>query len=191
MVNKKLILIFGFIFLFFISIILIFPSIKFTLYKILPVNIRWKISYALTDKFLIGMIYFVENDNSLLLVKQSYQNKWGLPGGWLNQNESFTGCVQRELFEELGAKVSNIRIVEIHKVPNAQVIDIAIKCTINNNDISINDNEISKFCFFKKDSLPNDIIHTHKPYIERHLFSNKNGITTDKMKKRIVKNHNQ
>ncbi|MGD9201612.1 MAG: NUDIX domain-containing protein [Chitinispirillia bacterium] len=181
MKNRKLILTFGFIILLFISIIIVVPSIKYTIYKILPVNIRWKISYALTDKFLIGMIYFVENDNSLLLVKQTYQNKWGLPGGWLNKNESFAECAQRELFEELGAKVSNIRIIEIHKVPKAQVIDIVIKCTINNSDIGINDNEISRFSFFKKDSLPNGIIHTHKPYIERYLFSNKNGIKTDKM----------
>lgn len=149
---------------------LLFPELKYWVYKGLPPDIRWDISYALTDKFVIGMVYFVEYDGKILLVRHSYQDKWGLPGGWLNKGESFAQSARRELREELGIDLDNVELLEVQKVPNSQIIDIAIRGTMRSGEIGIRDSEISEFRFFPKDALPADILYTHKPYIERHLI---------------------
>ena len=150
---------------------IIFPELKYRVYKGLPPDIRWDISYALTDKFVIGMVYFVEYEGKILLVRHSYQDKWGLPGGWLNKSESFAQSARRELREELGIDIDNIELLEVQKVPNSQIIDIAIRGTMRSGEIGIRDSEISEFRFFHKDALPADILYTHKPYIERHLIT--------------------
>lgn len=41
----------------------------------------------------------------ILLVRQSYRNGWGLPGGLLKRNEVPADAARREFFEELGAEV--------------------------------------------------------------------------------------
>lgn len=149
--------------------VLVFPSFKYWLYKVLPPEIRWDISYALTDKFVIGVICFVEHDGRLLLLQNSYQDKWALPGGWLNKGETFEQAARRELREELGADMVDIRVLEINKVPGAQIIDVALSGKLKNSSFSGSDLEVSDYGFFDRDSLPGNILYTHKPYIERYL----------------------
>lgn len=153
--------------------ILIFPGFKYWLYKVLPPDIRWDISYALTDKFVIGVICFVEHDGRLLLVQNSYQDKWALPGGWLNKGESFEQAARRELREELGIEMVDIRVLEINKVPGAQIIDVALSGKPKSAHTAATDLEISDYRFFDKDALPENILYTHRPYIEKYLLGNR------------------
>ena len=145
------------------------PDVKYKIYKALPPNLRWEISYALSDKFLIGLIYFVEKDDQILLVKHSYQDKWGLPGGWLNKRETLQQSAARELKEELGTGLSDFEILTIRKVPNAQIIDVAVRGRVSGEAIKTTDAEIESFRFFPRDALPEDIIRTHKPFVKEYL----------------------
>ncbi|WP_346839734.1 NUDIX domain-containing protein [Microbulbifer sp. SAOS-129_SWC] len=152
-----------------------FPGLKYSLYRVLPPKVRWDISYAVSDKFLVGMVYFVERGDQLLLVKHSYQDKWGLPGGWLDKNETFEQSVRRELREELGVGLTNIEMLEVHKIPSSQIIDIAVRGQLQGDKLKIGDGEIAEFRFFDKDALPApaDILYPHRPYIERYLAGEK------------------
>jgi ADP-ribose pyrophosphatase YjhB (NUDIX family) len=60
----------------------------YKIYKLLPVRVRWWISYLLAAKFLVGFVAIIISDNKLLLVKQSYQYHFGLPGGFLKTAEN-------------------------------------------------------------------------------------------------------
>ena len=150
-------------------LLLVVPDVKYKIYKALPPNLRWEISYALSDKFLIGLVYFVEKDDQILLVKHSYQDKWGLPGGWLNKRETLEQSAARELKEELGTGLSDFEILTIRKVPNAQIIDVAVRGTISGDALKTTDAEIESFRFFPRDALPEDIIRTHKPFVKEYL----------------------
>lgn len=152
-----------------------FPGLKYWVYKHLPPDIRWDISFAVTDKFVVGMVYFVENDGKVLLVRHSYQDKWGLPGGWLEKNESFEQSARRELREELGIEIDSVKVLEMNKVPKSQIIEIAIFGKMRSETIAIRDGEISEFKFFDRGALPKDILYTHKPYINRYLLEQGDG----------------
>jgi len=145
------------------------PDVKYKIYKALPPHLRWEISYALSDKFLIGLVYFVEKDDQILLVKHSYQDRWGLPGGWLNKRETLEQSATRELQEELGTGLSDFEILTIRKVPNAQIIDVAVRGRISGDAVKTTDAEIESFRFFPRDALPEDLIRTHKPFVKEYL----------------------
>ena len=55
-----------------------------------------------------------------------------------------------------------MKIIEIQKSNTAPVIDIAVKCEIKHESLTINDDEIVEFKFFGKGDLPVDILHTHR-----------------------------
>lgn len=149
----------------------VFPGLKYELYRKLPPKIRWNISYAMTDKFVVGMVYFVERNNQLLLVRHTYQDKWALPGGWVERNESFEESARRELDEELNIKIDDFEVLEVNKVPRSGIINIAIRGRLKDQGVAIRDGEIYGYRFFDLHRLPEDVIYTHKPYLARYLES--------------------
>lgn len=64
----------------------------------------------------------VEKNNGILLVKRSgdllESGKWGLPGGYLNRDETAPEGALRELFEETGWKGEIISLFRLNTNPN-------------------------------------------------------------------------
>ena len=61
---------------------------------------------------LVGIAVIVLKDNRILLGKRknSHGNgTWALPGGHLEVNESIEGCAAREVLEETGIRIKNLR----------------------------------------------------------------------------------
>lgn len=63
----------------------------------------------------VGMAVIVIKDKKVLLGKRKNvgigKGTWGFPGGHLEENESFEGAVKREVLEETGMKIKNLRFV--------------------------------------------------------------------------------
>ncbi len=60
----------------------------------------------------VGVAVIVIKDNKVLLGKRKNSHgsgTWQFPGGHLEFNESIKACARRELFEETGIKIKNIR----------------------------------------------------------------------------------
>ncbi|WP_288131676.1 NUDIX domain-containing protein [Microbulbifer sp.] len=149
--------------------LVVFPGLKYEIYRRLPPDIRWDISYAVTDKFVVGMVYFVERGDQLLMVRHTYQDKWALPGGWVERHESFEESARRELNEELSVHLDDFEVLEVNKVPRSGIINIAIRGRLQDEEVAIRDSEIFGYRFFDLDKLPDNVIYTHKPYIQRYL----------------------
>ena len=50
------------------------------------------------------------DDGDILLVKNRFsRQKWALPGGGMNRNESYEQAAVREVLEEIGLKMHNLR----------------------------------------------------------------------------------
>lgn len=141
----------------------------FKIFKILPVNLRYLISHLYADKFNVGMIAFVIRNNKVLLLKHSYQNSWGLPGGWMIKGEELSQTMEREIKEELSIKVKVVNIFEIKSVPGHPIIDVAVVCHYISGEVKEDQVEVEKATYFPIDSLPPNIISTHRPYLERYL----------------------
>lgn len=80
----------------------------------------------------------ITKGDTALLVQESKMDKFGLPGGKLENGESLRQCVAREVREELGAEIKINRLVMVSEKPlthegntvlrfiyEAEIVDIA------------------------------------------------------------------
>lgn len=72
----------------------------------LPLVVREFIIRRGTPSFHVGAICVIErSDGSLLLVRNTYREAWGFPGGFLKRGEAPADAVRRETCEEIGVDV--------------------------------------------------------------------------------------
>ena len=66
---------------------------------------RWLIRLV-SPSFTVGAICVIErDDDAILLVRQVYRSRWGLPGGLLKRREDPGDAVRREVAEEVGIEI--------------------------------------------------------------------------------------
>ncbi|MFA6017058.1 MAG: NUDIX domain-containing protein [Patescibacteria group bacterium] len=108
----------------------------------------------------------VVNNNKILLGKRASFNgkpilesgKWGLLGGFFNRDENLTQAVVREVMEESGWEINNLKLFRINDSPrrpheDRQNVDIlfianAVKQT------GVSDEEVSHLQWFPIEKLP-------------------------------------
>ena len=75
-------------------------------YRSLPAPARrWSVR-LLAPSFTVGAVCVIERpDGHVLLVRQAYRNRWGLPGGLLKRREDPEVGARREVMEEVGIAV--------------------------------------------------------------------------------------
>lgn len=72
----------------------------------LPVPVKRRIVRVISPSFTVGAMCFIERDDrALLLVRHSYRERWGVPGGLLERGEDAVDGVRREVFEEVGLQI--------------------------------------------------------------------------------------
>lgn len=105
-------------------------------------------------------------EGEILLVKRRDDPKkgyWDIPGGFIDLGENFEESVQREIREELGVKVHNLKYFMsvtdryLFKGNNYHTICFIVTGKINTHKIKIK-SDISGINFFPKNKLPLDRI---------------------------------
>lgn len=72
----------------------------------LPTTVRRRVVRTISPSFTVGAMCFIERDDgSLLLVRHSYRDRWGVPGGLLERGERAADGAKREVFEEVGLEI--------------------------------------------------------------------------------------
>ena len=56
----------------------------------------------------------VVRDGKILLVQESADDKWALPGGWADIGDTPSAMVEREVFEESGFKVRTVKVIAVY-----------------------------------------------------------------------------
>ena len=95
-------------------------------------QLRWQLIYAGLQKFPVGVVGVILNGRGeILLFKHTYRGRypWGLPAGWLKPWEAPEHAVRREIREETGMHVGEIRILTAHSAPDARRIDLVYHCS--------------------------------------------------------------
>lgn len=118
------------------------------------------------------------NDNKILLVKRAphltHGNKYGLPGGFLNRDETTRNAIEREILEETGYTAKNIRLFRIVDRPNRYEDrqNVAfIFLTEAGEQVGKPDNEVSEVVWMDLAHLPakETFAFDHHEHIERFL----------------------
>lgn len=119
----------------------------------------------------------IVNQSQLLLVRRARdpgKGKWGLPGGFVDRNETIEEALAREVMEEIGLKLSSSNY--LISFPNhydyrgmvAPVIDLFYICKIDaSHEIALDQNELDHF----------EWVHPTDAYLNQMAFpSNRRAI---------------
>lgn len=72
----------------------------------LPSVVRRRVVRTISPSFTVGAMCFIErHDGALLLVRHSYRDRWGVPGGLLQRGEDAADGARREVEEEVGIEI--------------------------------------------------------------------------------------
>ena len=117
-------------------------------------RLRWRITKPIT----VGVRLILEKDQTVLLVKHTYQRHWYLPGGGIRKGETVEEAARREAAEELGAELGNLHLVGVYTNFYERKNDhvVVLSC----DDFALTgktDHEIECFDFFRFDGLPNGV----------------------------------
>ena len=98
------------------------------------------------------------DDGDILLVKNRFsRQKWALPGGGVNRNESYEQAAVRETLEEIGLKIYNLRYLgKVNSHESYAKFSVRVFAAhASNCDIKCNF-EIMEAWWFNRDHLPEE-----------------------------------
>ena len=94
----------------------------------LPRSVRRRMVRHITPNYTVGAICVIERaDGAVLLVRQAYRERWGVPGGLLNRGEDAHAGALREVREEVGIDVELLGEPAVVVEPAPQRIDIVFR----------------------------------------------------------------
>lgn len=116
---------------------------------------------------------YEEGKISVLLIKRKYEpfkNKWAIPGGFVLNNESLEGAVERELQEETGVKINYLEQLytfgDPSRDPRGRVVSIAYFGLVRPNTFKIvASTDASEVQWFNIEELP-ELSFDHQEVLE-------------------------
>ena len=125
------------------------------IFKRLPRRARLAIVHTLAPSFSVGAICIIERaDGALLLVRHSYRDRWGFPGGLLNRGERAVDGARREVREECAIEVEIIGEPAVVVEPDARRVDVIFRCRTAQTDVRPVPPEVVDCAWFPADRLP-------------------------------------
>lgn len=129
------------------------------IYKIL--NRLRKIYWFILRPKTVGVKCLIENSaGEYLLIKTTYSgNYWSLPGGGVKRGESFENAVTREVSEEVGINVIDLKFVGSYSSDIEYKRDTIhlVTAKVCSYDFNLNQSEISEARWFPKNQMPNNV----------------------------------
>ena len=99
------------------------------IFKRLPRRARLAIVHAIAPSFTVGSICVIERvDDHVLLVRHSYRERWGFPGGLLARGESPPDAARREAREECVVDIEIVGEPAVVVDPDARRVDVIFRC---------------------------------------------------------------
>ncbi|MCH4827952.1 NUDIX hydrolase [Planococcus halocryophilus] len=124
---------------------------------------------------LSGSVVLVINQKNELLLQHRNDGGWGLPGGLMELDESLEDTARREVKEETGLDIGDLRLLGVFsgpdyffKVANGDEF-YSVTAVFLSNDvkgkIQVDESESVEMQFFKLDSLPVGLTEEYRSYI--------------------------
>lgn len=126
-----------------------------------------------------GSVVIILNEQNEILLQKRHDGYWGLPGGLMDLGESFEEVAKREVFEETGLVVENLKLLNIFsgseyyfKVPNGDEL-YSVTAVYYTRDVSgnmkIDYSESEKMQYFSINDLPNELTDEYRGFIEKYI----------------------
>lgn len=126
-----------------------------------------------------GSVVIIANNKDEILLQLKHNGNWGLPGGLMDLGESFEEVAKREVLEETGLGINNLKLLDVYsgsdyylKVSNGDELysATAVYYTTQVSGImSIDYSESKDIKFLKIEELPDTLTNTDRGFIEDYI----------------------
>lgn len=97
-------------------------------FRYVPRPVRRVMVRVVSPSYTVGSICVIERaDGHILLVRQAYRRRWGIPGGLLQRGEDPAVAARREVFEEVGIAVELLGPPAVVVDPEPQRVDLVYR----------------------------------------------------------------
>ncbi|MEK3886383.1 NUDIX hydrolase [Bacillus sp. FSL K6-3431] len=129
----------------------------------------------------VGAVTVIIDELGRLLLQQRKFPKgaWGITGGLMELGESTEEVAKREVFEETGLKIDELKLINVYsgaqnyiKAENGDefyVVTIAYFSENIEGELIVDTSESLTFQFFYPDELPGNIVKSHKIILDEFL----------------------
>jgi ADP-ribose pyrophosphatase YjhB (NUDIX family) len=129
------------------------------LFRRLPVRARRRVVRTIAPAYTVGSICVIERaDGAVLLVRLTYRNSWGLPGGLLKRGETPAEAAHREVAEESTLRVELVGDPAVVVDAEAQRVDIVFAARpapgVDPDSATPSSPEIVELGWFHPEALP-------------------------------------
>jgi 8-oxo-dGTP pyrophosphatase MutT (NUDIX family) len=122
---------------------------------------------------LLGVRVMMLRDDTVLLVKHTYQPNWYFPGGMVERGESLEQAARREAREEVGATLGPLTLVGVFSNFAEGKSDHVTVFACTEFDLAPATNpEIEQWALFRLAELPDGVSPATQRRIEAHLRGN-------------------
>lgn len=103
-----------------------------------------------------AIIVLVSKGDEILLVKNKNRTRdvYSCVAGFVEAGESAEQCVEREVMEETGIQIQNVRYIKSQSWPFPDQLMLAFRAEYLGGKIKVQEEELDDAAWFKKDSLP-------------------------------------
>jgi 8-oxo-dGTP pyrophosphatase MutT (NUDIX family) len=131
-------------------------------------KVAWRITKPITQ----GARVLIVKDGDVLLVKHAYQDHYFLPGGMVKKGETFEQTAKRELKEEVGIELGELRLFGVYnnfyEYKNDGIVVFLCESFQKSHG---SDHEIESFDFFPMTKLPANISSGTKRRINEYRMN--------------------
>lgn len=129
------------------------------IFRMLPPPVRRSAVWAGAPKYTVGAICVIRRrDGAILLVRHSYMDRWGLPGGLVKRREDPHVAAVRETMEEVHLAVELVGEARVVVEPQRRRVDVVHLARpaagVPLDDVRPSSAEIVETRWFQPDELP-------------------------------------
>lgn len=139
------------------------------IWKRLPSWFRLKLIRISQKKFTASVAVIITNPEGKVLLLEHYlrpTSGWGIPGGFIDYGEQPETAIRRELREETGIELENLKMIRIRTL--GRHIEMIFRAE-SNDTAEVKSHEIKSLGWFALDEIPKEMSSSQKSIVKKVL----------------------